>query len=329
MPVQDQACIALPFTVVDVFTETPYLGNPLAIVRLPSRADFTPTQTQLQSVASEFNLSETIFLEEATAQDLEEQICRARIFTSTREILFAGHPTIGAATWLLHHNPSPQPIKSLVPGAGSIPIAPIPSQPGYASALAPHTYHQHVQTLSADRVLALHQTLGPFVKTGDMFPIISIVHGMTFVLIELESLEALAAARLANQTANVMANSGILDAGWEYDSALCMYLYVRRAETSSDSNETIRTRMLIRGLEDPATGSAASALTGYLAMKEESTEGHSRHWKIVQGVEMGRRSEIGVNVEIEASKNTGAMRITLSGTAVVVSEGTIRVPLST
>lgn len=320
------AWTSLAFTVVDVFTESPFSGNPLAIVRLPSSTSFLPRQAQLQQIASEFNLSETIFLEDATPEDLEQQICRARIFTTTREILFAGHPTIGAATWLLHLDPSPRPIKSLVPGAGSIAIAPISSQPGYVSAVAPHTYHRHQQELPANKLLALHSTLGPHIEEDQTFPIISIVHGMTFVLVELDSLKALAAARLGNQSATVLANSGILDAGWEYDSPLCVYLYVRQAEPYQGVVEVIRTRMLIRGIEDPATGSAASALTGFLALKESSGEGGTRQWKIVQGVEMGRKSEIGVVVVLNPGEDTSSMKITLSGTAVIVSEGMIRLP---
>src|ERR1700712_5724959 len=106
---------SLPFTIIDVFTNSRYQGNPLAIVLLPSSSKFVPTQSQLQGIASEFNLSETIFLEHITTEDEENGVRRARIFTTTREILFAGHPTIGAATYLLVHNAS-QPIpKALVP----------------------------------------------------------------------------------------------------------------------------------------------------------------------------------------------------------------------
>lgn len=323
MTSRQRKVISLPFTVVDVFTEMPYSGNPLAIVRLPPSTEFSPQQAQLQAVAAEFNLSETIFLEDATEEDLQKERRRARIFTVTREILFAGHPTIGAATWLLHHSDSAHTVKTLVPGAGPIPIEPISARPGYVKAITPHTYHQHNRKLSAKQTIALHQTLEPFISAEQHFPIISIVYGMTFALIELGSLEALAAAKLNNQNANVIADSQILDEGWEHDSPIGVYLYVRRAEAEVDEIEVVRTRMFIRGIEDPATGSAASALSGYLAKQEVATKGQSCRWKVVQGVEMGRRSEIGV--QVERSQDQREMQITLSGTAVVVSEGTIRV----
>jgi PhzF family phenazine biosynthesis protein len=312
--------ISLPFTTVDVFTETRFAGNPLAIVLLPPVAELSPLQSQLQAIASEFNLSETIFLEHATAQDLESGVRRARIFTTKREILFAGHPTIGAATYLLVLDTSPGAPRTLTPGAGPISISPVTSKPGYVSAVVPHSYHLHETRCPAPRILGLHSTLSSFIAEDQAFPIVSIVHGMTFVLVELQHLDALASAQLGNESANILASSGILDKGWEYESPIGVYLYLRNAEVAQDGVELIRTRMLVRGIEDPATGSAASALTGYLALKEADTEGGMREWKIVQGVEMGRRSEIGVKVALQSDKID---TIELSGTAVVVSKGTI------
>lgn len=321
MPSRGGSPNSLSFTVVDVFTETRYTGNPLAIVLLPPSAEFAPSQTQLQSIASEFSLSETIFLEYATSEDVEKRTRRARIFTTTREILFAGHPTIGAATYLLIHNASPHGIQKLVPGAGPIAISPVYSKPGYVCAIIPHTYHHHKARCPAPKLLALHSTLTSIITPDQTFPIVSIVQGMTWVLVELQSLPALAAAELGNASADIIANSGILDKDWEYAAPIGVYFYVRNAETEEDGVEVIRTRMLIRGLEDPATGSAAGALTGYAALKEAAKKGIKRTWKVVQGVEMGRRSEIGVKVELKADM---VDIIELSGTAVVVSNGKIQ-----
>lgn len=81
----------LPYHVVDVFTDRPYAGNPLAVVL---GADDLPTAA-LQAVAREFNLSETVF---PMASDRADY--RVRIFTPYGELPFAGHPSIGSA-WLL------------------------------------------------------------------------------------------------------------------------------------------------------------------------------------------------------------------------------------
>jgi len=323
MPQHNTPYTQLLFTIVDVFTESRFQGNPLAIVHLPPTSEFNPTQSQLQLIASEFNLSETIFLEHPVTSDTDNSIRRARIFTTVREILFAGHPTIGAATHLLVHSESDQgDIHTLVPGAGSIPISLIPSQPGYVKAVIPQNYHHHVGRLPASRLLALHSTLRPFVKEIESFPIVSIVHGMTFILVKVPDLEALAAAKLGNQSANILADSGVLDQGWEYNAPIAVYLYVRVAESSQEDVETIRTRMLVRGIEDPATGSAASALTAFLTLRNSTIYGTEKQWKVIQGVEMGRRSEIAVRVSL---RDGTIDTIELSGTAVVASEGTIRV----
>lgn len=78
--------------IVNVFAESPWGGNPLAIV---PNADALDTRT-MQLIARQFNLSETVFLCHS-----ETQTARLRIFTPDHEMPFAGHPTIGAA-WYLH-----------------------------------------------------------------------------------------------------------------------------------------------------------------------------------------------------------------------------------
>ncbi|MFN4100494.1 MAG: PhzF family phenazine biosynthesis protein, partial [Pararhodobacter sp.] len=80
----------LTFETWDVFTETPFAGNPLAIVQGAGAL----SDAQMQIVAREFNLSETIFV--MPPKD-PAHTARVRIFFPTAEIPFAGHPTIGCA----------------------------------------------------------------------------------------------------------------------------------------------------------------------------------------------------------------------------------------
>jgi PhzF family phenazine biosynthesis protein len=82
------------FQQVDVFTETPYLGNPVAVVL---DADDLSDE-QMQVIARWTNLSETAFVQTPTANGADY---RVRIFTPVRELPFAGHPTLGTAhAWL-------------------------------------------------------------------------------------------------------------------------------------------------------------------------------------------------------------------------------------
>jgi trans-2,3-dihydro-3-hydroxyanthranilate isomerase len=82
--------ITLNYEIVDVFTDRPFTGNPLAVVY---GADHLGTD-QMQVLAGEFNLSETVFILDPTKPDATY---RARIFTPTDELPFAGHPSVGAA----------------------------------------------------------------------------------------------------------------------------------------------------------------------------------------------------------------------------------------
>lgn len=88
----------LDHAIIDVFTQTKYEGNPLAIVRVPRSC--TLSQEQKQNIAREFNLSETTFLHE---QDPEGpgDVWKVDIFTVKEELPFAGHPTIGTACFVL------------------------------------------------------------------------------------------------------------------------------------------------------------------------------------------------------------------------------------
>ena len=83
-----------PFRLVDVFGESPFTGNPLAVVTLPEDRD---TET-LQRITRWLNLSETAFLLPPTDGGADY---RVRIFTLDREMPFAGHPTLGTChAWL-------------------------------------------------------------------------------------------------------------------------------------------------------------------------------------------------------------------------------------
>ncbi|SDT76121.1 PhzF family phenazine biosynthesis protein [Actinoplanes derwentensis] len=78
------------YEIVDVFTDRPFAGNPLAVV---FGAEDLAT-SQMQALAREFNLSETVFLLPVTTS---RATYRVRIFTPETELPFAGHPSVGAA----------------------------------------------------------------------------------------------------------------------------------------------------------------------------------------------------------------------------------------
>ncbi len=91
----------LEYVVLDVFAERGFEGNQLAVF-----VDGTGlTDVQMQVIAREMNLSETVFVLPRAAEIERERGVRVRIFTTEEELPFAGHPTLGTATWVRLHHP--------------------------------------------------------------------------------------------------------------------------------------------------------------------------------------------------------------------------------
>lgn len=308
----------LNFVTLDVFTSTPYTGNPLAVVFLPEDDSHALTQAQKHTITKEFNLSETIFV-----HPVRDQTKRTiDIFTLECEIPFAGHPTIGAASWFLCHA-ADSAVKTLVTKSGEIPISIEEASSGFVAARIAHNTRIHGARFSARELLRLHPSLGPFLQPDQSFPLFSIVNGMSQVFIELSSLDELAVVTPATGGEYVSAAEGsYLDEGWR-SGLICVYFFVRGVEDDVTAQKVIRSRMMLGNLEDPATGSSASGLAAYLTLTEGQA-GREHRYHVVQGVEMGRRSDIGVNVSLDQQRKIE--QVVLTGTAVEVSEGRIAVP---
>jgi PhzF family phenazine biosynthesis protein len=151
---------------------------------------------------------------------------------------------------------------------------------------------------------------------NDDYAIVSIVKGMTFVLVELQSEEALGLVSLAGRSLVVDG----LDKEWD-KTFIGTYFFVRMGG-SEDGATRLRTRMIEGPLEDPATGSAASDLAAYLGVTEGGDKKTLRY-EIVQGVEMRRRSEIFIEVEMKEDRTISKLH--LEGGAVAVMEGRLAI----
>lgn len=309
--------MTLPFHILDVFTSTPFLGNPLAVVTIPP--DVSLTGAQKQRIAKEFNLSETTFV-----HDVEDRAATDErsfdIYTPQAELPFAGHPTIGTAVHLRD-----QGVKTLVAKAGRIDIESAADGSGLLRAAIPHNVHLHQKRLpdpKASHVEGLAKEIAAAEKGAPLF---SIVPGMTFALIELPSLELLGAARVGYPS---VLPADLLDDKWSEGWITRRYYYVRlgNEESGGRMKHRIRTRLIKSAMEDPATGSAACALSSYLSLHE--IDGKSITFEIVQGVEMGRNSTILVDVEVGGSSSGEKVleSVHLGGTAVMVSSGSIIIP---
>lgn len=322
------------FVTVDVFTESRFAGNPLAVVLVPAHLKDGIAQETKQRIAREFNLSETVFLHKAPDEaDASNKTRQIDIFTIEEELPFAGHPTVGSAYLVLNHLKWSH-VNTLLTKAGPIRISP---EGRAVKAAISHAVHLHNQTLGSifasapaelDKVLGHALSDHPEIRKAELDgrPV-SIVKGMTFLLVQLPSLKHLELVSTSKRL-DFGAVPSLLDQGEWHGGFVARYYFVPiKAPAAGDGKAAwqIRTRMVELGFEDPATGSAACTLASYLTMRDRPEQG--AEFEITQGVEMGRASQISVQV-VPENASGGEYQIKdvlLGGTAVVVMSGSISV----
>ncbi|KAF2853786.1 phenazine biosynthesis protein-like protein PhzF family [Plenodomus tracheiphilus IPT5] len=313
----------LQFVTIDVFTDQPYEGNPLAVVRIPH--GYAVTQEQKQTIAREFNLSETTFLHEKD-EAMQDDVWTVDIFMTSQELPFAGHPTVGTACYILGRVAQERGIQGGVIEANfKLKAGPVGLRYDVAKKTAkasiPHDVHVHKRRYRREELFQLQPRLAHaqqqnHIQVKGDYAVVSIVKGMTFILVELESSQELELVSLAGRSVVVDG----LDEDWNA-TFVGMYFFVRTGK-STEGASMLRTRMIEGPLEDPATGSAASDLAAYLSLTEGNAN-ETLKFHITQGVEMGRRSEIFVDVELAEDKSIS--KVYLEGGAVEVMEGHLRI----
>lgn len=298
----------LNFVTADVFTAQAYGGNPLAVV-LDGRG---LSNAQMQAVAKEFNLSETTFV---LPPDDPKHAYRVKIFTPAGELAFAGHPTVGTAWVLASLGRLPRAdVQSefvLEEGVGPIPVRVrwIDGQPrrvDFTAAKVPQTGSD--TPALADLAAMLNLTAADVDVQGT--PALQLSCGTWFTCVPLRNADAVARAKLHHER---------WDALLAGSPAHKVFLFARTGPND------IHARMFAPGegiAEDPATGSAACAVTGWLARDEKLQSGTGR-WTVTQGVEMGRPSRISLEADVTSGRITA---VRCGGEAVMMSEGALRCP---
>jgi trans-2,3-dihydro-3-hydroxyanthranilate isomerase len=294
------------FHTLDVFTDRALAGNPLAVVHGADPLD----GAAMQAIAREFNLSETVFVMKPSNP---AHNARIRIFTPTREMPFAGHPTVGTAVLLAqlkHGDGEHDALVVLEEEIGQVRCG-VQIRPGaatYAEFDVPRLA-QEVGKAAARERLAVALGLMPTDIGFDHHKPTVFSAGVEFTFVPVRDRDALHRARAVPATwRDTFGTHGA-------------YIYTRLPQ---DTGRAFRARMFDPGAgiaEDPATGSAAAALAGVVARFEGLADG--RHvLPIEQGVEMGRPSLVTLELEIAAGRLDGTR---IGGEAVVVSEGTLTV----
>lgn len=301
----------LKFHTLDVFTDQRFGGNPLAVVH--GADDLTPEE--MQTVARELKLSETVFVMSPANPAHSAKI---RIFTPECELPFAGHPTLGTAM-LLAELRAPllngerdaiialeQPIGIVRVGvrlrSGEAPFAEFdaPRLPVKAGTLASRDQ-------LAEALGLLPREIGFENHTALRFSA-----GNTFAYIPVTGLEAIERAGINASLWRVIFPENEVDG---------VYLYTRRCVHKASS---FHARMFAPQLgvpEDPATGSAAVGFAGVVNEFDDLPEGSHKR-VIEQGYEIARPSRIVLTLIVEGD-NLDTIRI--GGNAVRVMEGTIEV----
>jgi trans-2,3-dihydro-3-hydroxyanthranilate isomerase len=290
------------YHVLDVFTEQRLAGNPLAVVMNADALD----GERMQSIAREFNLSETVFvLKPRSGAD-----ARVRIFTPTHELPFAGHPTVGSACLLAELGVFESGERIDVVLEEEVGAVPVTIRRSAGRALHAQLSTAVLPSFSAaiagvDELAALLGLQPDDIETVNDAPR-GASCGVPYNLVPLRSIEALGRSCLQPVLLEKLG-----DKLWSQS----FYLYCHDATPNS-----LRARMYAPDLgvgEDPATGSAAAALCGHLADRDEHADG-TLSWSIRQGVEMQRPSLI----EIQADKRAGRITaVRVGGYAVRVASG--------
>ena len=299
------------FVQLDVFTQTPLAGNPLAV--FPDARGLS--DGEMQAVAREMNLSETTFILPRDPATEGREGKQVRIFTVEEELPFAGHPTLGTALHLYASGFSPdsEPAEiTLDLKAGKIPVRfTANSENAGRNRVDGQVFGEMRQRDPEFGVTLVGEEVARVIgiaadEIPPEWPVQIVSTGLPFAIVGLRSQETLANLSFSHaQAAEFLKNT---EARFFY--LLCPDRHEGRLES--------RARMFFYGGEDPATGSAAGCAASW--MVRHGIANSDEQVVIRQGVEMGRPSEIHVRATRDGERVTN---VRVGGYAVELLRGTM------
>jgi phenazine biosynthesis protein PhzF family len=290
--------VKLSYLLLDVFTDRPLAGNPLAVV---CKAEGL-LDDEMQAIAREFNLSETVFI---CKPQVERNTAHVRIFTPHEELPFAGHPTVGAAVVLgLQNKVTAVRIEEKV-GLVTALFEKSDKRSGMARFALPKL-PARIADLPDHQSIAQALGLEPEDIGCEGYQPAVFSAGVTFHLVPVRNAEALRRVKPHSAGWNTVFS-------YDHQSAYVFTL------TPEEPNNDIAARMFGMGLgEDPGTGAASAALIGLLA--EQAPPGTGQDFVLRQGHEMGRPCRITIQLRKDNDVLTHGA---IGGQAVIVGEGTL------
>ena len=297
------------YHILDVFTEQPLAGNPLAVVLDGEGL----TSEQMQAIAREFNLSETVFVQEPRDP---VNTAAVRIFTPASELPFAGHPTVGTAALIAQTRAgdllSGRDIAVVLEeGVGPVHCT-VRARKGRAlraSFQLPRLPEEAGIAPPRDAIAAA-LGLAPEDIGFDRHAPSVFSAGVLFTFAPLASLDAMRRARPQPE---------LFERAFAGLGRGAVWLYTRETEQETSH---VHARMFAPKLgvaEDPATGSALAAFAG-VAMRFERPEDGEHLLIVEQGFEMGRPSLMTLEMGVRGGRLAGA---SIGGGVVSVMQGTL------
>ena len=298
------------YVTADVFTDTPFGGNQLAV--FPDARGIP--EHRLQDVTREFNYSETTFVYPPADR---KNTRRVRIFTPGSELPFAGHPTVGTAHVLAAIGDIPLDGETtsivLEEGVGPVPVSirahggtPVFAQLSVAK--LPEVLSPPPEREAIARALGL----GEDELLDEAWAPQALSCGVPYVFVALRDRASVARASLRMEA---------WASAFEGAQTKEVFVFAREGERPGSD---IRGRMFAPGLnvpEDPATGSAVAALAGFLVARDSRRDGVLR-WRVEQGFEMGRPSILELEADVRAGSVAG---VRVGGATVLVCEGMMEI----
>ncbi len=297
------------YYVLDIFTDQPFAGNPLAVVLDCDGLD----ASAMQAIAREFNLSETVFV--LPPRD-PVNTARIKIFTPLAELPFAGHPTVGAAILigelraadLLRSQDVGIVIEEKI-GRVSCTVRHAPGKVRQAYFILPNLPTRTGLPRKIEDIAAALSLEPSDIGFGRHVPSIYSA-GVAFTFVPVAGQAALARAK---------PRLDLFDQILVPADAAKAFLYTREVQ---DPNHHFQARVFAPSLgvmEDPATGSAVAAFSGALMAFEKIPSG--RHDILVeQGNQMGRPSLITLGLDVEHGVLVEA---SIGGSAIITAQGTL------
>ncbi|HET9241194.1 MAG TPA: PhzF family phenazine biosynthesis protein [Oligoflexus sp.] len=304
---------ALSYLLLDVFTDRPYTGNPLAVVPFPK---MPLTTEQMQAIATEFNLSETVFI---FPPQKKGHTASLRIFTPTQELPFAGHPTVGAAValgWLAERKEFHLEMGGRIifeEKIGLVHVAMEVENPelGRATLKTAQLPERGRITITKEQLAATLSVEPQDLIWDDHCQPTAWSCGVPFFFVPLWSRTAVDQSRI---------NTGVWESTLKDSWASSVFVF---AFDPMNKKHHVYGRMFgpEKGIvEDPATGSAAAAFAGFLFAREKHPH-DAMQWIVEQGFAMGRPSLL----EITAHSQDGVLQgVHVGGQAVLIGEGRLR-----